>query len=173
MHFSETSGQSHVDYEKINITFVTIDAAENDLPTQFTALSIPTILFFPAVKSQNNKTAFTDRSDTRVFPADKQLTVTNLLNFIIVNLPHSSRTQLALNFCDDKCIENSKAVIQQQIDDENSDAMKDDLIDDKSHRKLFRLNYLSTILSKRQQSHSHGSTKAKYWTIDNLNKDEL
>ena len=170
MFFSERPGQSHIDYEKTNVSFVTIDAAENDLPLQFTALSVPTILFFPAVKTSNNKTTFFDRSDTRVFPANKPLTVTNLLNFIIVNLPHSSRTQLALNFCDDKCIENSKAVIKHQIDNEQT---KDNTYNEKSHRKMFRLNYLSTILSKRQQANKPGSTKGKYYTINNINKDEL
>merc|ERR1712203_493975 len=128
--FSENSGQSHIDYVKTNISFVTIDAAENDLPWEFTALSVPTILFFPAINDDNNSTTMFDRSDTRIFPANKQFTVTNLLNFILVNLPLSSRTQLALNLCDDRCKETTKAVIEKQIQESNEKNDWDDVYQD-------------------------------------------
>ena len=160
---------SDAEQKTTDITFVTIDAAENDLPWQFTALSVPTILFFPAVKNLNNETTFLDRSDTRVFPANKPLTVTNLLNFILVNLPHSSRTHLVLNLCDDRCRENSRTVIKKQLE---STAIDNEL-DENYHRTLYRLNYLSSILLSRQKSEKSRLIKDKHWTTRHSEKDEL
>merc|ERR1712154_624652 len=72
-----------------SIKFVTVDAAHNDLPWEFTALSVPTVLFFPAEKGTNRS-----KSDTRVFPSAKPLTTSNLLNFVLANLSPQERSHL-------------------------------------------------------------------------------
>jgi len=76
------------------IKFVTIDAAHNDLPWEFTALSVPTVLFFPA--SSGN--AAESKSDTRVFPSSKTLTTSNLLNFVLANLSPQDRLEFVSDF---------------------------------------------------------------------------
>ena len=68
--------------------FVSVDAAHNDLPWEFTALSVPTVLFFPAESGNRSK------SDTRVFPSAKPLTTSNLLNFVLANLSAQERSYL-------------------------------------------------------------------------------
>ena len=76
------------------IKFVTIDAAHNDLPWEFTALSVPTVLFFPA--SSGNVAE--SKSDTRVFPSSKTLTTSNLLNFVLANLSPQDRLEFVSDF---------------------------------------------------------------------------
>ena len=133
---------------------------------------MPTILFFPAVKNSSLK-APVDRSETRVFPANKPLTVTNLLNFIIVNLPHSSRTQLALNLCDDRCTEISQNVIKKQLMETNiENQLETDTLNKKVYSKLNRLNQLSAILLNKQTGDSGRLSKGLYWT-NFFDKDEL
>ena len=133
---------------------------------------MPTILFFPAVKNSSLKTPV-DRSETRVFPANKPLTVTNLLNFIIVNLPHSSRTQLALNLCDDRCTEVSQNVIKKQLKETNiENQLKPDTLNKKVYSKLNRLSQLSAILLNKQTGDSGKPSKGLYWT-NFFDKDEL
>ena len=169
--FSESAAISLGEYKSADIKFFSIDAAENDLPWQFTALSVPTVLFFPAINDDNNATTMFDRSDTRIFPANKQFTVTNLLNFILVNLPLSSRTQLALNLCDDRCKETTKAVIEKQIQESNEKNDWDDVYQD-NHKKLFRLNHLNKMLKKQKSNHGK-IMKTKYWSMTTAIKDEL
>ena len=79
---------------KSKIKFVTIDAAHNDLPWEFTALSVPTVLFFPA--SSGNVAE--SKSDTRVFPSSKTLTTSNLLNFVLANLSPQDRLEFVSDF---------------------------------------------------------------------------
>ncbi len=63
------------------VEFFSVDAGSNDLPWHFTALSVPSVLFFPAA----------DKSETRVFPAAMAMNVSNLLNFVVANLPPEAR----------------------------------------------------------------------------------
>ena len=78
------------------VKFVSVDAAHNDLPWEFTALSVPTVLFFPAESGNRSK------SDTRVFPSAKPLTTSNLLNFVLANLSAQERSYLKSVHLDDK-----------------------------------------------------------------------
>lgn len=86
------------------VKFVTIDASENDLPWAFTALAVPSILYFhgpastPARKSSNN--------ETRAFPLEKPLSVPNLLSFIVANLDPEGRVKLAMSICGEDCVHN-------------------------------------------------------------------
>merc|ERR1711997_4542 len=74
-------------------------------------------LFFPAIKNHSRSASTTttkwmlERSETRAFPANKPFTTVNLINFILVNLPLSSRTQVALDLCDKRCLEKSRDAI--------------------------------------------------------------
>ena len=88
-----TGGQKRSTRVQSKIKFVTIDAAHNDLPWEFTALSVPTVLFFPA--SGNNVVS---KSDTRVFPSSKTLTTSNLLNFVLANLSPQDRLDFVSDF---------------------------------------------------------------------------
>ena len=91
------------------LRFVMIDATVNDLRWHFTALSVPTVLFFPASQNINNEDSSTstdpNKSHTRVFPPSKPLNVTNLLNFILANLDVKTRTNFSISKCltDDNC----------------------------------------------------------------------
>jgi len=78
------------------VKFVSVDAAHNDLPWEFTALSVPTVLFFPAESGNRSK------SDTRVFPTAKPLTTSNLLNFVLANLSAQERSYLKSVHLNDK-----------------------------------------------------------------------
>ncbi|XP_023329964.1 thioredoxin domain-containing protein 11 [Eurytemora carolleeae] len=75
------------------IRFLMIDATKNDLSWEFTALSYPSVIFFPR-----------NRHDmSRVYPTEENLNVINLLSFVVWNLTPSDRLQLALNHCDYTC----------------------------------------------------------------------
>lgn len=77
------------------VTFLTVDASSNDLPWSYTALSVPSILFFGP----------SGLKETRAFPANKPLNVPNLLSFIIANLKPEERLRLAVSLCDEDCME--------------------------------------------------------------------
>ena len=78
----------------LGLRFYMVDATRNDLPVQLTALSFPTVLVFP----EHRKT------ESRVFPTDKELNTTNLLAFIVSNLSPSTRLRLALGSCSPSCL---------------------------------------------------------------------
>ena len=82
-----------------------MDASRNDLPWQFTALSVPSVLFFPAGGEE----------ETRAFPSTKALSVRNLLSFLVANLPRRDRTRLSVALCDDDCIVSSRVEISKKV----------------------------------------------------------
>ncbi len=85
------------------VKFTTIDASQNDLPWAFTALSVPSVLFFHPTNLNSAGPPF-NSSETRAFPSGKRLSVPNLLNFIVANLNPEARLRLALSLCDDDCL---------------------------------------------------------------------
>ena len=82
-----------------NLQFRMVDCSRNDLVWQFTALAFPSVVFFPASGAGN----------TRVFPADLQLNSTNLLSFVLSNLPARARLRLALASCGPVCLARVRA----------------------------------------------------------------
>ena len=184
------TGQSHHKRPNHNeFSFITIDASENDLPWQFTALSVPTVLFFPAVRNSTRSVGTTnkwtlDRSETRAFPANKPFTTVNLLNFILVNLPLSSRTQVALDLCDKKCLENSKDAIVKELTRKEIDLKLEtndaSFLNDKVQQKIQMLNQLKTSLHN-QGVNEHNEKIIKHQNVPTVpsvlnaiyGKDEL
>ena len=79
------------------LDFVTVEAGANDLPWAFTALAVPSVLYFPAGEVGDG--------DSRAFPMEKRLSVPNLLSFIVANLDSETRLKLALNICGDDCLQ--------------------------------------------------------------------
>lgn len=77
-----------------DIQFRMVDTTRNDLNWQFTALAYPSVIFFPSKRKENS----------RVFPTNKELNSTSLLNFILSNLSPEQRLRLALNSCDNNCV---------------------------------------------------------------------
>ena len=69
------------------INFSTINTSNNDLPWSFTAFSTPSVIYVPAGSDSTQ----TFHSDSRVFPSNKPLNVTNLLSFVVANLPENLR----------------------------------------------------------------------------------
>ena len=55
----------------------------------------------------------TNLTETRAFPAEKPLSVANLLSFIVANLDPQARIKLALSICGEDCIEDAKVKIAQ------------------------------------------------------------
>ena len=73
------------------IQFSTIKTSSNDLPWSFTAFTTPSVIFVPAGSDSSQRF----HSESRVFPSIKPLNVTNLLNFIIANLPNDMRINVS------------------------------------------------------------------------------
>ncbi len=67
-----------------HVDFYSVDAGANDLPWFLSALTVPTILFFPPGDRA-------DKAESRAFPSSKALNVTNLLSFVVANLPLEER----------------------------------------------------------------------------------
>merc|ERR1711971_616885 len=78
----------------LGLSFYIIDAIKNDLPVYLTALSFPTVLVFPPHR----------KAESRVFPVKEEFNTTNLLTFIVSNLPPSIRLRLALSTCSSACL---------------------------------------------------------------------
>ena len=76
------------------LDFVTVQAGQNDLPWAFTALAVPSVLYFPP-----------GTQDSRAFPMEKRLSVPNLLSFIVANLDGETRVKLAMSICADDCLQ--------------------------------------------------------------------
>ena len=55
-------------------------------------------------------------TETRAFPAEKPLSVANLLSFIVANLDSRSRIKLALSICGEDCIAEAKVRLAQEKD---------------------------------------------------------
>ena len=104
----------------LHIKFVAVDANFNDLPWHFTALSVPTVLFFPKES----------KSETRVFPSKKPLTTLNVLNFVIANLNRKERLELAAQSCVDPDCNAWLLQLQQEIlqpSDDDRSQQRDEL----------------------------------------------
>lgn len=89
------------------VKFVAIDASENDLPWAFTALAVPSVLYFHGSSSNN---------ETRAFPMEKPLSVPNLLSFIVANLDAETRVKLALSICGRDCVQEEAAETDDGLD---------------------------------------------------------
>ncbi|KAG8236018.1 hypothetical protein J437_LFUL015969, partial [Ladona fulva] len=87
------------------IIFARIDGDANDLPWEFTMDSYPSILFFPAHR----------KSDSRVFPLNLPMTVSNVAQFIAANLGPEARLTILLGGCDENCIRRTKAKCLEMI----------------------------------------------------------
>ena len=140
-------------------------------------MSVPTVLFFPALRNSSVKPNL-GRSDTRVFPANKPFNVANLLNFIIVNLPHSSRAQLALNLCDDRCTEISMNEIKKQLSTAEDDSEREtETLNENAFRKFDRLYRLKSLIlgntGKDQQSDQMIGRESHRLNMKMVTKDEL
>ncbi|GLH10697.1 Protein disulfide-isomerase [Gryllus bimaculatus] len=72
-----------------SLEFYRIDGENNDLPWEFTMDRYPTLLFFPAFR----------KSDSRVYPSNLPLTVSNLINFVLANLRGLSHMEGILALC--------------------------------------------------------------------------
>merc|ERR1712192_259963 len=83
----------------LGLNFYIIDATKNDLPVYLTALSFPTVLVFPPHS----------KAESRVFPVKEEFNTTNLLTFIVSNLPPSIRLRLALSTCSSSCLARRRA----------------------------------------------------------------
>jgi len=90
------------------VDFAVVDSAVNDLPWQFTALSTPSVLFFPPGDTVG-------KAESRAFPAEKAFNVTNLLSFVLANLPKEERLKLSMSLCDDDCLLASRVEISRRI----------------------------------------------------------
>ena len=53
-------------------------------------------------------------TETRAFPAEKPLSVANLLSFIVANLEPQSRIKLALSLCGEDCITETKVKLAKE-----------------------------------------------------------
>ena len=53
-------------------------------------------------------------TETRAFPAEKPLSVANLLSFIVANLEPQSRIKLALSLCGEDCITEAKVKLAKE-----------------------------------------------------------
>ncbi|KRT84350.1 Thioredoxin, partial [Oryctes borbonicus] len=72
-----------------NLLFTRIDGELNTLPWEYTMESYPTILFFPDFK----------KSESRIFPKSTELTVINLVHFILTNLNPSLKLHGLWSLC--------------------------------------------------------------------------
>lgn len=72
------------------LEFARIDGDNNDLPWEFTVHRFPSIIFFPAVL----------KSDSHIFPASTEVTVQNLVQFILSNLSPEERVWTLLVVCE-------------------------------------------------------------------------
>lgn len=72
------------------LKFARIDGDNNDLPWEFTVHRFPSILFFPSRL----------KSDSYIFPASTEITVQNLVQFILSNLTPEERVWALLVVCE-------------------------------------------------------------------------
>ena len=93
------------------LKFVSVDASANDLPWAFTALAVPSVLYFhPTTTSSLNS------NETRAFPMEKRLSVPNLLSFIVANLDAETRVKLALSICGDDCLQEVRVELAKKLE---------------------------------------------------------
>ena len=138
------------------VEFVSVDASANDLPWAFTALAVPSVLYFhpnsgstsskPKAEAAATASIFAEAGETRAFPMSKRLSVPNLLSFIVANLDGETRVRLALSICGDDCLQEARVELakkrpQAQIPHDYYDrilAMHDTTVTDKSllHEEL-------------------------------------
>jgi len=100
------------------VEFVSVDASANDLPWAFTALAVPSVLYFhpnsgstsskPKAEAAATASIFAEAGETRAFPMSKRLSVPNLLSFIVANLDGETRVRLALSICGDDCLQEAR-----------------------------------------------------------------
>ncbi|GFY73479.1 thioredoxin domain-containing protein 11 [Trichonephila inaurata madagascariensis] len=77
-----------------DIKFVRINGEENDLPWEYTVEKYPTIIFFPVKR----------KSDSVEFPAHLQISMTNLLHFVLVHTQPKVRWKVSMEMCNRECI---------------------------------------------------------------------
>ncbi|CAL4105676.1 unnamed protein product [Meganyctiphanes norvegica] len=76
-----------------SVTIARVDVSRNTLPWQFNFDSLPTIVIYP----QHNK------GNSHMFDSDHEVTLSNLMSFLVANLPFPQRLTLALNSCGPAC----------------------------------------------------------------------
>lgn len=72
------------------IEFARIDGDNNDLPWEFTVHRFPSIIFFPSVL----------KSESHIFPPSTEVTVPNLVQFVLSNLSPEERVWTLLVVCE-------------------------------------------------------------------------
>ncbi|XP_046403393.1 thioredoxin domain-containing protein 11 [Ischnura elegans] len=93
-----TTNTSGKEVSNSSIIFARIDGDANDLPWEYTMESFPSILFFPAYR----------KSDSRIFPPNLPMTVSNIAQFVAANLSPEARIETLLGGCDEMCIRRAK-----------------------------------------------------------------
>ncbi|XP_042905850.1 thioredoxin domain-containing protein 11 [Parasteatoda tepidariorum] len=76
------------------IKFVRINGEENDLPWEYTVEKYPTIIFFPAKR----------KADSVEFPAHMEITLTNLLHFVLIHSQPKVRWLVSMEMCNRDCV---------------------------------------------------------------------
>ncbi|GIX74866.1 thioredoxin domain-containing protein 11 [Caerostris extrusa] len=77
-----------------DIKFARINGEENDLPWEYTVEKYPTIMFFPAKR----------KSESMEFPSHLQISMTNLLHFVLVHTQPKVRWMVSMEMCNRDCI---------------------------------------------------------------------
>ncbi|XP_071442293.1 thioredoxin domain-containing protein 11 [Hetaerina americana] len=93
-----TTSPNGIEVTNSSITFARIDGDANDLPWEYTMDSYPSILFFPAHR----------KSDSRIFPPNLPMTVSNIAQFVAANLSPEARIETLLGGCNDMCVRRAK-----------------------------------------------------------------
>ncbi|XP_041365008.1 thioredoxin domain-containing protein 11-like [Gigantopelta aegis] len=81
-----------------SILFTRFNADENDLPWELTVESYPVLIFFPADR----------KADSIVFPRSVEMSLPNLIRFVLQHSNHKLRLQAALAVCSVTCIRRNR-----------------------------------------------------------------
>jgi len=121
-----------------NVRFMQVDAADNDLNWEFTALTYPTVLFFPKHRS----------AESRVFPSHQPLNLINLLSFVVANLKPVPRLQLALQHCDLPCKQKLRVLAGHRVSELTGELRRRGSRLPATRRRSIsrRLNYAKSVL---------------------------
>lgn len=87
-----------------SITIARVDVSQNTLPWQFNFGSLPAIVVFP----QHNK------GNSHMFDIKHEVTVSNLMSFLVANLSFRQRLKLALSSCDAPCAQKALYLSRQR-----------------------------------------------------------
>ncbi|XP_055944258.1 thioredoxin domain-containing protein 11-like [Argiope bruennichi] len=88
-----------------DIRFARINGEENDLPWEYTVEKYPTIIFFPVKR----------KSDSVEFPSHLQISMTNLLHFVLVHTQPKVRWKVSMEMCNRDCIAHNLIMSAKEI----------------------------------------------------------